>query len=250
MSQPICTVCALFYGDYPKLMQRCLGQLVRLSPHMFRLRLGANALSPASSDVFWSLTARARPGLVEMQDLDSDNRKKYPVMRNLFRAVPLQTPWVMWFDDDSGVAADVDPTDRLCKAVSHAIQEKADVMGSVWSQPVSEAQREWIKLQAWYGGKEPQPKVNFCTGGWWLARAEVLRKYDWPPEDFLHRGGDVMFGELCRQQGLRMVNCPDKSGLLINADDDGRECRSKKRGFNSFPIGHARANEPRPVTDP
>ena len=45
-----------------------------------------------------------------------------------------------------------------------------------------------------------------------------------------------MLGELLRQQGLRIKKF--NTGVAVNADENGRESRSKKRGYDSPPIGY------------
>ena len=50
-----------------------------------------------------------------------------------------------------------------------------------------------------------------------------------------HRGGDVLLGELIRSQGLKLANY--KKGVAINADDNGKESASKRRGYDEQPIG-------------
>jgi hypothetical protein len=44
------------------------------------------------------------------------------------------------------------------------------------------------------------------TGGWWVARTAFLQKWDYPFRELQHNGGDVILGELCRQQDAFMLS--------------------------------------------
>jgi len=113
------------------------------------------------------------------------------------------------------------------------------MLGEVWRYGLGGNQHLWVRDQPWYAGK-PVPaghKVKFVTGGWWTIRTEVIRKYDWPVPELDHRGGDVMLGELFRQQELGMKHF--NHGVAINADAAGVSSRSPKRGYDSRPIGYS-----------
>ncbi len=64
----------------------------------------------------------------------------------------------------------------------------------------------------------------------------MLQRFHWPVPDLLHRGADMMLGELCGQQGLRMQSFHE--GGAINADAEGRESKAPHRGFDSPLVGH------------
>lgn len=235
---PAFTVCVLLYGHYPKLAQRCLSGIASLlESGLIHLRIGANAISPSTDDV---LRCLALDKFVACRS--EENIKKYPMMRRLFATggttspggIDLMTPFVMWFDDDSFISA-AQPKRWL--ATVRRKMETCDLLGSRYTIRLKGNQPQWVKDQAWYTGQpiEEGYRSPYCTGGWWTIRTEVLRRYDWPPVQLLHRGGDVMLGELCRQQGLRMVHF--NRGVAINADDHGEESKSPRRGFDSLPIG-------------
>ena len=229
------TVCALLYGDYPELALRCLGPLAELvHGGRIELRIGANAISARTEEIISHLALG--PSVFSRAP---ENIKKYPMMRRLLAfgtEKAISMPYAMWFDDDSYVK-DLDRKAWL-KRVEKSM-ETADMIGSRYRIPLTDSQCRWIRSQAWYTGKEvlpgPRTPAWFLTGGWWTIRTEVLRRFDWPIPELLHRGGDVMLGQLLHQQGLRMSQF--NSGVAINADEKGKESAAKRRGFDSPPIG-------------
>ncbi|HVU32401.1 MAG TPA: hypothetical protein VHE61_03135 [Opitutaceae bacterium] len=232
------TVCVLLYGDFPKLAARCLGKIAALAKlGAIELRIGCNAISARSESVLREFGV-ARHVVCSAPK----NLKKYPMMRRLFAGgsdapsdgYTVSTPYVMWFDDDSYISSE-DPLDWLASVERQ--MARADLIGSVYHIWLNENQRRWIHTQPWYAG-QPFPMndlVPYPTGGWWAVRTSLLRQYDWPLRALVHRGGDVMLGELVRQQGLRLAHF--RQGVAINANVYGEESQSRRRGFDSDPIG-------------
>lgn len=242
------TVCALLYGDYPDLARRCLTPIARLlDDGRIELRLGMNECSPETFAVVRELLkCDAHPGAptepYHFTQVSADRELlieavrpqlyKYPMMRRLFTARPLTTEFVMWFDDDSYIK-NADPGVWLTGMESLA--EKTDMIGSVYSIKIPPQQRAWIERQPWYAGKPVPISGKFATGGWWVLRSELIRQYNWPLEALRHRGGDVMLGQLLLQKGLSLTSY--NAGVAINADAEGRESKSVRRGFDEPPIG-------------
>ena len=235
---PAFTVCVLLYGDYPELAMRCLSKLRLLTMSgTIALRIGTNSISQRTADAVRLL------GLNNCVFSHSkENIIKYPMMKRLFcssepkigDSFGVATPFVMWFDDDSYISAD-DPYEWL--SLVEQEMEAADMIGSVYSIRLKGNQSLWVKRQPWYNGVPVThlQRVSYCTGGWWTIRTDVPQKFQWPISELVHRGGDVMLGELCRQQGLRLVHF--REGIAINADADGLESKSPRRGFDSAPVG-------------
>lgn len=167
---------------------------------------------------------------------------KYPLMRRMIHTndVPkIDTPYVMWFDDDSCLSpagtADWIVADWIVRLVN--AMSRYDMVGGKYSIRLRGNQHRFIEDQPWYNGKKVlrNQRVNFITGGWWVIRTELLYKYDWPPENFEHNGGDVMLGELLRQHGYSMGQWTE--GVSINADHSGGISTAKRRGITQIPIG-------------
>lgn len=222
------TICVLFYGDHFDLASRCLTPIIQSGalPES-HLRIGLNAVCQQTRE----LAYQAAPGNVWEF---AENQHKYPVMRQMIHGVsPIRTAYTMWFDDDSFITQPFTP---WLAAVDAAMQN-ADLLGSVYQIPWQGRQRDFVKAQSWYAGKDPaaRTRIKFATGGWWVSRTDVLYRFNYPWEELDHRGGDAMLGEMCYQQGLRLKHFRD--GVKINADANGKESAAPRRGFDQRPIG-------------
>lgn len=239
------TACVLLYGDYLDLAARCLNSLLPNSG--IQVIVGLNQCSPATVAYVEELRKRY-PAQVAVVMSDK-NIHKYPMMRRMFYGPgsAIRTTHVAWFDDDSYLTVSVDDWAAHVRKAFGSFE----VLGSIYSQSLQGCQADWIEDQPWYRGhsvraksteqmrqrrQRPKPySVRFATGGYWVADMKSLRLYDWPLTILDHNGGDVMLGELCRQQNLRLVH--DKYGVAINADRNGGESKAVRRGHTSRPIG-------------
>lgn len=225
------TVCVLLYGDYPELADRVLSPFVGDYRDIFDLRIGANQISERT-------VALLSEKKLESKIWHAPNIKKYPMMRRLFgmdhvNTERIETPYTMWFDDDSFIRGSYNVRGWF-ELISTTMKD-VDILAGKYSTGISSSQKAWIKSQPWYNGKEPLTRVYFPVGGWWCGRTELLYKFNWPVPEILHRGGDVMMGELCRQHDLRFKDF--HVGIAINADENGKESESPRRGYNSDPVG-------------
>lgn len=243
------TICVLLYGDYPLLADRCLGSLWRTlrTSDLSCVRIGLNAVSNATRLVLAKY-------VTNQQVFDSsENIHKYPMMRRMLHEATIESPYTMWFDDDSYLRGYelVRMTSRgrpyWLDRAEHAIQA-ADMIGALYTQRWQGQQREWVKAQPWYAGNDPASRENvkFATGGWWTIRTEILYRFNYPFHGLDHCGGDTMLGELCLQQRLRLKQFRD--GVVINADEHGSESKAVRRGFTEKPLGFYGATPVAPVT--
>lgn len=229
------TICVLLYGDFPELAARCLSSLTdTIGPEELNIRVGLNKVTDSVRQWVCDWLPPERVFI------SNDDTRKYPMMRRLFYGEnPVTTPYTMWFDDDSYLDYKL-PESRLpwLQLVEQAMVA-SDIIGSIYKMGFSGNQQEFIKQQSWYDGKDPfeRKSFRFATGGWWTGRTEVLRRFDYPWPGLGHNGGDVMLGELCLQQELRLRHF--NQGVRINADAAGKESASKRRGRNDRPYGHA-----------
>jgi len=237
------TICVLVYGDHAPLARRCLSSILTLPRQQFKLRIGLNAASDETQAYVGELITQGDVASRACYFSD-ENVYKYPMMRRMFYDPdnPLDTPYVMWFDDDSYVITEQAhrPNPNRVRPWLDAVRAKiadADMIGSLYTMNLGGNQAAWVRDQNWYNQKAVADKrrVRFATGGWWTIRRELLEKHDWPPLALEHRGGDVMLGELCRQQDYRLEHF--NHGVAINADEHGRESEADRRGFNQDPVG-------------
>lgn len=230
------TICVLLYGsdDYCfRMAQRVINSPLRwLGENGANFRFGMNAVGAETRELVANAIKRS---FRDASVIDSpENIHKYPMMRRLFYADAPLARYLMWFDDDSCINPDIDVPTWLTR-----LQQQLDaykMLGSVHKDRFSGNQREWIKNQYWYGGKEPAAFAQFAAGGWWIIHSDVLTTFNWPPAEFKHRGGDIMLGELLRQHDLPLGHFRD--GVWINANEHGVESQSTRRGVLEPPIGH------------
>lgn len=239
MTTPSFTVCVLGFADCTKQLGRCLDSILGHlpSPHVAEVRIGLNTPSEALTRLAFDRADRAEGARVAVR-LHGSTRSpaKYPMMRRLFYDRPIDTPFVMWFDDDSWIRADY----RGNFFADHAATMEAgfDLVGARYTIGLRPGQPEWIARQPWARHAEAyragQP-VAFFQGAWWVARAQLLRDHDYPWPELHHNGGDVMLGVLAQARGWNTWST--RQGVAINADDDGRESRGPRRGLDTPPIG-------------
>jgi len=218
------TVCCLLFGDYPKLAERLLRSLHDQERWgYFDLRLGLNAVSQATLDAVNRYSARMPMTIMT----GSPPYYKYPMMRQLFHKIQIESPYTMWFDDDSWLLPDSDDGGFFAKIFS--AMSGTDMLGALYLWPhMTVHQRHFVEDQPWYSGLAVPGTIKFITGGWWTIRTEILKKHAWPIQELQHDGGDVMLGALCHQQGYRIRSW--QKGVAINANDKGQCSKAKRRG--------------------
>lgn len=232
------TILVLLYGDHTNLADRCLRSIAETvrAGDLTNLRVGMNAVCKQTSD--WVRAWVPEENIWEF----SENRHKYPVMREMIHGRRrIETPYTMWFDDDSYLTgfklSETDPGNYWLSRVEAAMIN-SDMIGAIYGIDWHKNQRLWVQDQPWYNGKSTadRQKIRFATGGWWTMRTDILYGWNYPWPELDHRGGDVMMGELCYQRGLRLNQF--REGLKINANIKGVENKSPRRGFDQNPIGY------------
>lgn len=214
------TVCVLFYGDHPHLAKRFFSRLVRHTPlQRLTLRIGCNAISPATRDIIERYRAEV---FSESVLIDSArNLYKDVMMRRLFRDKPIETKWTIWFDDDSYVFRD----DWL-QSLSMGIEShpRAVMCGKVFHVHPGEEDLEFVRTAPWFCGLpfqrsmqrkgQTDPVFTFIAGGFWAIRTSVIAELDWPDPRLVQRADDYLLGEALRQNGLAIFQ--SYSGVAVN----------------------------------
>jgi len=201
------TVCAVIYGDYEPLARKLLESL-KGNRHVRDIRLGLNSAGPATREYVhsWAADQFDRHPIYIYQPKENANIGKYPLMRQMFRHGNLADR-IMWFDDDSYIdpSAGADWWDR-----ADQVSRKATQVGAIHSIMQRARQHEVIVQQPWYTRKplNGRHRFKFITGGWWIAKSDFIRKWDYPWPDLYHNGGDSILGELMRQQGKALSSFP------------------------------------------
>ncbi|TWO70835.1 hypothetical protein FN976_12770 [Caenimonas sedimenti] len=222
-------VLALFYGDHPELAQRC-GQTLRAlrNTGQVDLAVGLNEVSPRSRAVLDELLPD-----VETESADPQIYK-CPMMRRLLAGYRGDATHLMWFDDDSCLQPGVQAAPWLRAVTARA--EHAPALGALYTQHLTPAQRDWVRQQPWFTGREVPETILFPTGGWTVVPLDLIRRFDWPGEALGHNGSDLVLGALLHQQGLEPQAF--RMGLAINADAQLRESEAPRRGYVETPDQH------------
>lgn len=213
------TICTVAYGDHARLVRRFLDGLRRFTPEQFALRIGLNAACPET-------VALAHAVAVELGNtwVHSEPRNIYkaPLMGKLFTLRPLETEWVVWFDDDSYPYRGDWLAGLKLKIESHP---EIDVWGNVFFTEADEAATEFIQTASWFrglpfnhdkpsGGRSERPLLAFVEGGFWAAKTSVLHALSWPDPRLVQNEDDYIFGEALRQNGFKIGRY--KSGVRIS----------------------------------
>lgn len=215
----LCTVCVLLYGDYPELAERCLQSLSRGGVPAGSVRVFANACSERT-------LASLNLSVIECS---GSNIYKYPAMRRMFYSeiLPITTPYVMWFDDDSCLRPSV-TSQWFADTMRAVVLSDADLAGALYQRAWQGRQREWVQEQPWYRGRElPEQQVPFVQGAWWVAKLDSLWEIDYPWPTLQHNGGDMLLGVAAKQHDWLVL--PYSVGVAINADEHLTESAAPRR---------------------
>ncbi len=214
------TICVIFFGRHPDLAQRFLTNLYRYTrANSFSLRIGLNAACAETVELAYAVAREHENIWIHPEP---GNIFKSPLMAKLFSLKPIDTDWVIWFDDDSfPYRGDWLPGLRLKMETQPGI----DVWGDLFFIDADQAAVQFISTASWFRGKpfnhlnpsggwSERPLLSFVTGGFWAVRTEVLKALQWPDPRLVQTEDDYMFGEALRQNGYRMGRY--KSGVRIN----------------------------------
>lgn len=214
-------VCILFYGageKYLKLAQRVLNAPMRdLADQNVEFRFGCNAVGDSTTAFLRDQIDKYFHWPIIFEQ--PVNLFKYPMMRRMLHDVTITAPVTMWFDHDSYLDPDVDAAIWLARVLRQL--RGCDMVGSVHKSMLSESQTDWVNEQPWKSGDMTTRYATYASGSWWAVNTPVLQKYNWPPSDLEQKGGDVLFGELFKQQRLSL--CHFRDGVKINVNDAGVE---------------------------
>jgi ADP-heptose:LPS heptosyltransferase len=234
------TICALMYGDYPDMHRACLGSILKTtSPARRDIRIATN-----------QVCMKTRKWLEELKDegqlhtliLNDDNRKKYPAMRQLFwdKDNPIDTKWIVWFDDDSIANRDADWYPHLASKIINEYVKNARMVGDLRFWTMNPAQLAWPQKRPWWRGRPLQTKqkaeapnaqnVFFAAGGFWALETKAMREAMIPDPDIGHNGGDYTVGLQLWQQGYRTAAWNHRKSH-VNTSSVGR------RGLNELHTG-------------
>ena len=228
------TVCVLCYGPYPDLARRCLGSILTTIPReRMDLRIATNEASDDTLDFVRSIGP-------DRLYVNTSNRKKYPVMREVFHdpQAPLRSNYVVWFDDDAQV---VDPlwATKLAETIINNHKNGCRLYGdkkfhdlTIYAKGGHRPDR-WFSGAAWHKGVQFRVRnsertapngscIDFVVGWFWAIGTDVIRVANIPDLRLNHNGGDITIGAQVAQSGFKIKQ--------FNKDKAIVWCPSKEQG--------------------
>jgi len=225
------TICVLCYGPHTELAKKCLnGILATLPPERLDLRVATNQVPPATIDYLKTLPITKRY-------VNSENRHKYPVMREMFwdPQRPIETNYMIWFDDDTWI---VQPQwiDNLCQTIVDNHHYGYRMYGNLMYHDLSIYTKgghrpdRWFRDGGWHrgrnfrarGGRRETPNgsvIDFAVGWCWAIETKAMQDANIPDPRLDHNGGDITIGEQIHQagyaikqwnRGKSLVACPSR----------------------------------------
>lgn len=243
------TACVLGCFDYHELLRACLKSITPglRTGYLSAIRVGLN--SP-SVNTLQCVADFVRDGAIADNNVywAEHNANKYPMMRAMFHdaARPIDTEFVMWFDDDSYI----DEGTAWWESAAHVCRD-ADYVGQQWRMGLTGPQRLWQQSQSWC--KQPVPRMQpFMQGAWWCLRTARMREANWPIPELRHNGGDVLLGSVAQQLGW--VSKVWSRNVYVNAGFTGKQSGAQRRCHTKLtPIGadyqHGMVYAPMPLPE-
>lgn len=221
------TVCVLCYGDYPDLCRRCLESILGTIPrHRLELRVATNAVSAHTLDYLRTLPLRKLY-------IHGENRRKYPVMREMLHDTedPITTPYVFWFDDDTVIIKGA----MWSRAAELIIANRNNQVGAfgqrMYHRLAQPGSARWFQEASWYHGRplhnsqgqeSPNGDCVFFPVGWfWIASMQAIRVADIPDHRILNNG-DIALGEQLHQNGFKIKEFNTGKELVYTAKNNRR----------------------------
>ncbi len=211
------TAFVLCYGDHTDLAKRCLESILQTAPPgRLDLRVAANECSDRTLQYLRGLP------LARLY-VYAENRKKYPVMREIFRdaTAPVATNYLLWFDDDSYVT---NPAwlERLAETIAANHDHGGRHYGWLHLHDVKmfakngHDPRRWFQQSTSYRGtplkvrgtRTPAPNgtvIEFVPGSFWALHTKTMLEFDIPEPRLVHNGGDITIGWQVTQAGFKTV---------------------------------------------
>jgi len=246
------TVCVLMYGNYHELHRRCLSALLTTTtPDKVDIRIACNEVCP---ETLAYLSDVVNDKHVAKVIINQANIKKGPAMRQLLHDEqhPIDTKWMIWFDDDSIANRDSAWLHKLmCTIVAHS-NSKVGLIGAQFSWTLHQAQMTWVKSRPWYRGRAFQMangneapngnKVVFAAGGFWAANMQAIREAGVPDPEIGHNGTDYMIAEQLWQAGYGMKGWNNQKQFVFTSSVDRRGLTEYHTGMPEWAPGGVAKN--------
>lgn len=225
------TICVLCYGPHTDLARKCLSSIMATVPaERMDLRVATNEAAPTTIDYLKTLP-------ISKLYINSTNRHKYPVMREMFWDTlrPIETNYVIWFDDDTW-AVQPNWLSDLAQSIIDGQPYGYRLYGTLLSHDLAMYAKnggrpaDWFRAAGWYRGKQFRARggahetpngsaIDFAVGWCWALATETMRQADIPDVRLGHNGGDITIGEQVHQTGFlikqwnkgkKLIACPSR----------------------------------------
>lgn len=221
--EKLLTICICAYGDYPKLISRCLDSIVT-EPLFFEttnLIIGANALSKPS---YGEIDARIPEGQEVSIIRSFDNVNKSGMRRMMISLV--ETPFIVSVDDDIILKPG---WLRQMREHVESCNRNVDVAGVTLATTYGKPRNTRIKSipyslypwrKKWWKWKRngSSDRIPFPGGGCHLMRTEFIREHDFPDFNMLIDHDDILLGDLIIQTNGRYASFPSDLNEKIIID--------------------------------
>lgn len=207
------TVCVLCYGPHPELAKRCLSSLLASVPaDRLDIRVATNQVPQVTLDYLRTLP------LTKLY-INSENRHKYPVMREMLHDPqrPIDSNYFLWLDDDTWVVKPQWIND-LCQTIINNHHYNFRMFGNLMYHDLKHYVKDggkpadWFKEAEWYQGKQFRNRggqvespngsvIDFAVGWAWAMETAAMRAANVPCPRLGHNGGDITIGEQMHQAG-------------------------------------------------
>ncbi len=210
------SVLLVCYGNYPQYSTRAIDSLAR-TPRLTEsceVYIGCNAVG---ADTAKLVRECVDSGIVSGAIESPRNRHKQPMVRTMLDMVV--TPFILVMDDDSHVK------EHWAEAIAEFIRDEdpVDVAGAMYFWPRTEEYQRAVERRPWWRGMQYVPEsqrkqIEFCTGGFLLARTAFLRQHNYPDVGMVIQYDDAMLADLVYQVGGKLRALPDSvlSRVVIN----------------------------------
>lgn len=234
------TVFVLCYGNYTELAKKCLTSILNNSLlQRIDLRVACNEVCEDTLKFLEDLP-------ISKLYVSKENRRKYPVMRELFRDPehPITTNYLVWFDDDTSVV-DVKWLEKLSETVINNHRQSRLYGQKAWHDLMIYAKNGhrpelWFRNRPWWKGKNLRIKnqrdtgpngscIDFVPGWFWAMATHMISDADIPDSSLYHCGGDITLGSQVHQAGYNICSFNQNKEIVFTP-------KGNRRGFSEkFP---------------
>ena len=149
-----------------------------------------------------------------------------------------QTPYVLVMDDDTHVRPGW--LESLVAFIRTSMP--FDLAGKHYFWDRSPMYQRAVEQRPWWRGREFIPpaqrgRIRFCTGGFYLARTEFLRRHDYPDRGMVIQYDDTMLADLVYQVGGVLLEMPGVVLSKVSINDAERRWNWRDGQNDAVTIG-------------